>query len=136
MRNRPDKRYFSRLKTNSFYIEYKIADSDVVYKAEVINISAGGICFLRTSILEKGDIIQLKFLFSAKKIVLTGEVIRIEGREAAIKFIDEDQKIDRFVEYFNAEFGKTRIKSEQEILKDFMGNEQKKMNDFIDSEDD
>ena len=103
MRDNPDKRYYKRLRTNTFPIQYKINNSNGVYNAEVINISAGGICFLRTSILEKGDIIQLKFEFSAKKIILTGEVIRVEGREVAIKFIDNERQIDRFVEYFNSE---------------------------------
>ncbi len=104
MRNTPDKRYFDRLKINNFSIEYKIINSNGINKADVINISAGGMCFLRTSILEKGDIIQIKFPFHYKKVILTGEIIRIEGREVAVKFIDEERQIDKFVENFNIEF--------------------------------
>jgi hypothetical protein len=104
MRNTPDKRYFDRLKINNFSIEYKIINSNSVNKADVINISAGGMCFLRTSILGKGDIIQIKLPFHAKKVILTGEIIRIEGREVAVKFLDEERQIDKFVENFNIEF--------------------------------
>jgi hypothetical protein len=111
MRNTPDKRYFDRLKTNSFSVEYKIINTNGVNKADVINISAGGMCFLRTSILEKTDIIQIKFPFHTKKVILTGEIIRIEGREVAVKFLDEERQIDRFVENFNIEFLGVKTKS-------------------------
>jgi hypothetical protein len=111
MRNTPDKRYFDRLKTNNFSIEYKIINTNGVNKADVINISAGGMCFLRTSILEKSDIIQIKLPFHAKKVILTGEIIRIEGREVAVKFLDEERQIDKFVENFNVEFLGVKTKS-------------------------
>lgn len=112
MRNTPDKRYFDRMKTNSFSIEYKIINSNGVYKADVINVSAGGMCFLRASILERNDVIQIKFPFHARKIILTGEIIRIEGREVAVKFLDDERQIDKFVDNFNIEFLglKTKIK--------------------------
>ncbi len=116
MRNTPDKRYFDRLRTNSFSIEYKIISTNAVNKADVINISAGGMCFLRTSILEKNDIIQIKFPFHSRKIILTGEIIRIEGREVAVKFIDEENQIDKFVENFNIEF--LGIKTKSKLVND------------------
>ncbi len=115
MRNTPDKRIFIRLKTHNFSIEYKIAETTGVFNAKVINISAGGICFLRTSILEKGDIIQIKFPFKAKKIILTAEVKRIEGREVAVKFLDEEHQIEKFVENFNIEFLGIKTKSEKKF---------------------
>ncbi|MBN2039271.1 MAG: PilZ domain-containing protein [Spirochaetes bacterium] len=111
MRNNPDKRHYNRLKTNSYQIQYKINDNNTVFNAEVINISAGGICFLRTSIIEKGDILQIKFDFTSKKIVLKGEVSRIEGREVGVRFIDKDYQIERFVEYFNDEFSASKSKT-------------------------
>jgi hypothetical protein len=113
MRNTPDKRYFIRLKTNTFSIEYKIADTNGVFSARVINISAGGICFLRESILEKGDILQIKFPFKSKKIILTAEVIRIEGREVAVKFLDDERQIEKFVENFNLEFLGIKAKNDK-----------------------
>jgi hypothetical protein len=113
MRNTPDKRYFIRLKTNSFSIDYKIADTTGVFSAKVINLSAGGICFLRASILEKGDILQIKFPFKSKKIILTAEVIRIEGREVAVKFLDDEHQIEKFVENFNLEFLGIKLKNEK-----------------------
>ncbi|MBN2401564.1 MAG: PilZ domain-containing protein [Spirochaetes bacterium] len=124
MRNTPDKRYFDRLKTNSFSIDYKIINTNGINKADVINISAGGICFLRTSILEKGDIIQIKFPFHARKVILTGEIIRIEGREVAVKFLDEERQIDRFVENFNIEFLGVKTKSKKNIDKTDLNREE------------
>ena len=116
MRNTPDKRYFDRLKTNSFSIEYKIINTNSVNKADVINISAGGMCFLRTSILEKNDIIQIKFPFHSRKVIITGEITRIEGREVAVKFIDEERQIDKFVDNFNIEF--LGIKTKNKLIHD------------------
>lgn len=124
MRNTPDKRYFDRLKTNSFSIDYKIINTNGINKADVINISAGGICFLRTSILEKGDIIQIKFPFHSRKVILTGEIIRIEGREVAVKFLDEERQIDRFVENFNIEFLGVKTKSKKNIDKTDLNREE------------
>jgi hypothetical protein len=111
MRNTPDKRFFDRLKTNGFSIDYKIINGGSVYHADVINVSAGGICFLRTSILEKGDMLQIKLPFHSKKVILTGEIIRIEGREVAVKFLDDEHQIDKFVESFNTEYLGVRAKS-------------------------
>ncbi len=129
MRNTPDKRYFDRLRTNSFFIEYKIINTTGVYKADVINISAGGMCFLRTSILEKNDILQIKLPFHAKKIILTGEIIRIEGREVAVKFLDEERQIDKFVENFNIEFLGVKTKNKMIIDKPESNHEENVKND-------
>jgi hypothetical protein len=129
MKNTPDKRYFDRLRTNTFSIEYKIINTSGVYKADVINISAGGMCFIRTSILEKSDIIQIKFPFHAKKVILTGEIIRIEGREVAVKFLDEERQIDKFVENFNIEFLGVKTKSKMVIDKPGADSETDAIND-------
>ncbi len=114
------------MKINRLPVEYIIADGTIVYQAEIINISAGGICFIRTSILEKGDIIKLRFNLQEKKIVLTAKVVRIEGREAAVKFIDDEKQIERFVRYFNMELKAPGAKDRNNTLKDFTGNNQDK----------
>lgn len=128
MKKTPDKRNFKRLKTNSFHIEYKIINGTGVYKADVINVSAGGICFLRASILEKGNILQIKFPFRSKKVILTAEIIRIEGREVAVKFLDEEHQIERFVENFNIEFLGLRSKDDKHGLPDNSEIKQEKEN--------
>ena len=85
-------------------MKYKLDGQTTVYKAEVINISSGGICFLRTAYLEIGDVIHLKFPFKSKKILLNAKVIRMDGREAGIKFLDTDEQIEKFVKVFNLEY--------------------------------
>ncbi len=99
-----DKREYNRVKPLNLHIEYRYKKSDSVYKVFIINISAGGICFIRNSIIHKGDILQIKFPFKSKKIILDAKVIRVEGREVAIKFLDSEEKIDKFVEVFNEEY--------------------------------
>ena len=75
-----------------------------VYKADVINISAGGVCLLRSAVLEKGDIIHLRFPFKTKKILLSARVIRVDGKEVGIKFLNTDDQIEKFIAIFNVEY--------------------------------
>ncbi|MCU0820910.1 MAG: PilZ domain-containing protein [Spirochaetes bacterium] len=99
-----DKRNHKRLKTRDLTIIYKVEGQDVVYKADVINISSGGICFLRSAYLEVGDVMHIKFPFKSRKVILTAKVIRMDGREAGIKFLDTDDHIERFIKVFNEEY--------------------------------
>lgn len=99
-----DKRDHKRLKTRDLTVKYKLDGKTAVNKAEVINISSGGICFLRSAYLEVGDIIHLKFPFKSKKILLNAKVIRMDGREAGIKFLDTDEQIENFIKVFNLEY--------------------------------
>jgi hypothetical protein len=99
-----DKREYNRVRPLNLHIEYRHKRDDSVYKVSIINISAGGICFIRNSIIHKGDILQIKFPFKSKKIILNAKVIRVEGREVAIKFLESEEKIDKFVEIFNEEY--------------------------------
>ncbi len=103
-----DKRNHKRLKTRDLTIKYKLEGQNVVYKADVINISSGGICFLRSAYLEIGDVLHIKFPFKSKKILLTAKVIRMDGREAGIKFLDSDDQIEKFINVFNAEYPQLR----------------------------
>lgn len=104
MRKPIDNRHHNRTQTDKFYIDYKIEGSNAVYNARVINVGAGGMCFLRNAIIEKGDIIQIKFPFKTKKVILTGEIVRVDSREVGVKFIDDEMQIERFVYAFNSEF--------------------------------
>ncbi len=105
MINKPaEKRNHNRLKTDDLTVEYKIEGEDTVYKAEVINLSVGGICLLRSAFLDKEDVIHIKFPFESKKIVLIAKVIRVDGREVGIKFLNSDSQIERFIQTFNEEY--------------------------------
>lgn len=99
-----DKRDFNRIKTPRFFVEYRIRGSNAIDKVEVLNISAGGICFIRKSILNVNNILQIKFPFKTQKVVMTGLVARIDGQEVAAHFINNDEEIERFVKVFNNEY--------------------------------
>ncbi len=118
MARKIDKREYNRIKTINFFIEYIHRNDSTVFKVPVINIGASGLCFIRNSIISKGDIIKIKFPFRTKKILLDAKVIRVEGREVALKFLNSDQELQKFVETFNLEYpakGKKEIKPDQRL---------------------
>ncbi len=99
-----EKRRHSRLKTERFSVEYMIKGFDTVYTAEVINISAGGLCFVRDAIVRRGDYLTLKFPFKTRKLIFSGEVLRVDGREVGIEFNESAENIEKLVELFNYEY--------------------------------
>jgi hypothetical protein len=99
-----EKRKYDRLKTEHFSIRYKLIDTEQEYIVNVLNISPQGICFIRNSIVQKNDIVLFLFPFKAKKMIIKGKIVRIEGREVAAEFLEKDEKIDDFVRLFNEEY--------------------------------
>lgn len=100
-----EKRKFDRLKIDNFKLKYRLENVDMTPpNVDVLNISAGGVCFLRDSVMYKGDTVEVLFPFKSRNIILKATVIRVEGREVAVKFIDQDIKIDEFVDLFNSEY--------------------------------
>jgi hypothetical protein len=77
---------------------------DAVYRADVINVSAGGLCYLRDAIVKTGDVIKIKFPFKSKKVVFNGEVIRVVGREVGVQFNETEDKIEMFIEILTSEY--------------------------------
>ncbi|MBN1499147.1 MAG: PilZ domain-containing protein [Spirochaetes bacterium] len=112
-----DKRGFFRVKVEKFKVKYRIvnSESDGV-EVEVVNVSAGGICFLRDTSLFKGETIEILFPFKTKKIILKAEILRVEGREVGIQFIDEKNKVSDFLDVFNSEY---------KLIKDYSENKKK-----------
>jgi len=101
------------MNTENLTVKFKIKGEKTVYTAEVINISAGGICLLRSTILDSGDIIHIRFPFESKKLLLTAKVCRIEGREVGIEFIDDDAIIEKFISLFNDEYPQLNKKEDR-----------------------
>ena len=99
-----DKRDHQRIRTSKLTVEFKVKGSESVNKVDVVNVAAGGICFLRNSIVSKGDILAIKFPFKFTKILMNGEIIRLDGREVAVKFLNSEDEIKRYVEAFNEEY--------------------------------
>ncbi|MDA3901372.1 MAG: PilZ domain-containing protein [Spirochaetes bacterium] len=127
-----DKRDSDRLDTEAFYVQYKLTNDENVFSVEVMNVSPGGICFLRDSVLYRKDEIKILFPFKSRKMLLKGEVVRVEGREVAVQFKDKQERIDLFVKIFNEEYreisneNKQHSKSKQSLfynLKEFKNND-------------
>ncbi|RPI95077.1 MAG: PilZ domain-containing protein [Spirochaetales bacterium] len=104
MKKSIDKRTFDRIKTNKFAVEYKIKGRDPVYRVELINLGAGGMCFLRNSIIARDDQLLVKFPFKTRKVILSGQNVRIDGREVAVRFGNSEDEIKTFIDTFNEEY--------------------------------
>ncbi|HON78431.1 MAG TPA: PilZ domain-containing protein [Spirochaetota bacterium] len=119
-----DKREHERIRTSRFVIEYMVKGFDAVYKAEVINVSAGGLCYLRDAIVKKGDEIKIKFPFKTKKVVFAGEVVRVVGREVGVQFIEDEERIELFIGVLNKEY--PALKAGKDSDEDTYGSKKKK----------
>jgi hypothetical protein len=126
-----ENRKFDRVRTEHLIIQYKHENDENVYEVEVINLAAGGICFLRNSVLTKGDTIKILFPFKSKKIVLLTKILRVEGRETAGKFEDNQDKIDSMIKLFNEEYQiiKKEREEKEKLEKDLYANKHKYIND-------
>ncbi|MCP4763913.1 MAG: PilZ domain-containing protein [archaeon] len=134
-----EKRNHNRLKVNELIVEYKIEGGSTIYTAELINLSTGGICMLRSAVLDKGDIIHIKFPFESKKTVLIAKVIRVDGREVGIKFLNTEDQLEKFIEIFNKEYSllkKGNNKFGEKIYPDnlspYKENEDEELNNMFD----
>lgn len=70
--------------------------------AEIINMSTGGLCFLRDTVLYIGEQLLLKFPFKSFYNI-NAEVKRVEGREVAVQFLESQDKIEKLIEAINAD---------------------------------
>ncbi|HDP80824.1 MAG TPA: PilZ domain-containing protein [Spirochaetes bacterium] len=137
-----DKRTFPRIRTPKLVIDYKIKETEQVYKAELLDVSAGGLGFLRNAIISKNDVLIIKFPFKTQKILLTGQVIRLDGREVGVRFENPDSEIEKFVETFNDEYSyllKSAPESDAREFKDFGtggGPTEKTIDELLDPEKD
>lgn len=107
-----ENRKFDRIRTEHLLIQYQHENEENVYEVEVINLGPGGICFIRNSFLIKDDIIKVLFPFKSKKVILKTKILRVEGREVAGEFIEDQEKIDTMINLFNGEY--KIIKQERE----------------------
>lgn len=121
-----EKRKYNRIKTEHLIIQYQHENEDTIYDAEVINLSAGGICFLSKSVIHKDDMIKILFPFKTKKVILKSTILRVEGRETAAKFIEDQEKIDTMIRLFNKEY---------KIIKEEREAQEKEKNDLYANKD-
>lgn len=99
-----EKRKSKRLKTDKFTVEYVIKGLDTIYSVEVINISAGGMCFLRNAVIRSGDLLTVKFPFKSRKLLFSAKVLRVDGREVAVQYQESEARIESLIDAFNYEY--------------------------------
>ncbi|MCX7679006.1 MAG: PilZ domain-containing protein [Spirochaetes bacterium] len=128
-----ERREYPRVKLFKFIVEMSKKGENNFAPVEVVNISAGGLCFLTRSIIYKGDLLDIRFPFSRRTIVLPGKVVRIHGREVGVQFTcNKDEMID-FVNTYNDEIQAMRISTKENVHLIVPGyNDVGKGKDFID----
>lgn len=98
-----NKRVFPRVELFKFIVEVARKDENVFTGVEVVNISAGGLCFLTKFIVSVGDMLEFRFPLKNRVIILPGQVVRIDGREAGIQFTCGHDAMVDFVDAYNEE---------------------------------
>ena len=100
MRKSFEKRKFTRTGSLDLKIEYKLMSAIAKGTAEIINMSTGGLCFLRDTVIYKGEHLFITFP-SVSFDDIKAEVRRVEGREVAVQFLECEEKIEKLVEAIN-----------------------------------
>jgi len=98
-----ERREYPRLKVIRFIAGLQTVGEGGFKKIEIVNISAGGLCFLQTSPLSIGENVMFNFTFRKCTVHMTGKVMRVDGREIGVKFTDSEDEIMKFVRLFNRE---------------------------------
>ena len=115
-----ERRDSERIKTNNFTVECQFSTDSYPISANVINISDGGICLLRNVPIQKNDIIQVVFPFRTRKLILRAQVMRVEGREVGLKFMEDDEILADLTALFHREqkmhASETDMKEEEEKI--------------------
>ena len=98
-----EKRKYPRVKNFRLFVETKGKDENNFYTVEIVNLAAGGLCFLRKFVVNMNDLLTFRFSFKSGPIALNGSVMRIYGREVGVKFLDDENELKSFVDNYNTE---------------------------------
>jgi len=109
-----NRREFPRVSLFKFIVETKMADGSTFSGVEVVNISAGGLCFLTRSIVHVGDHMEFRFPLRSRTIILPARVIRVDGREAGVQYTCDRDAIIDFVDAYNEEIRAMTISKKEE----------------------
>lgn len=99
-----ENRKHTRLRVKDFFVEYRLKGTDPAGEAEVIDLSTGGLCLLRSTPMTKGDMIQIRFPFQTRKLVLNAQVVRVDGREVGVQFHITPEEMEKLTNAFNQEY--------------------------------
>ncbi|HEY1406382.1 MAG TPA: PilZ domain-containing protein [Spirochaetota bacterium] len=106
-----EKRNRERIRMNKLTVALLNKKSGARANAEVINISLGGMCFLRTSMFADNDLLEITFRLLGNDVIVYGEVLRIAGREVGIGFTSSESDINNLFLELNKEYPELKIGS-------------------------
>lgn len=110
-----NRREYPRVKLFKFSVEVSKKGENSFLPVEVVNISAGGLCFLSRSIVYQGDMLDFRFPFKRKTITLPARIVRINGREVGVQFTASEDDIIDFVTTYNEEIQSMAISTKENI---------------------
>lgn len=110
-----NRREYPRVKLFKFSVEVSKKGENAFVPVEVVNISAGGLCFLGRSILYQGDMLEMRFPFKRSTIIMPGRVVRVNGREIGVQFTCSQDEIIDFVSAYNEEIQSMAISTKENI---------------------
>jgi hypothetical protein len=98
-----DKREFHRFRSIVLNVEFKHSPDRYFSSVEIADVSTGGLCFLTNTNVRINDNLTFQFSFSSNKILMSGKVARINGREVGVQFTDNEEEIQKFINLYNLE---------------------------------
>ena len=130
-----NRRVFPRVHLFKFIVEASLKDEKKYTGVEIVNISAGGLCFLSKFIVAPGDEFTFRFPLKRGDIILPGKAVRVSGREVGIQFISDHDTITDFVDAYNEELHALTINKKEESRLILPGHEKESVtgnDDFLD----
>lgn len=97
MKSSFEKRRFCRVRLVNVSIEYSIIGKKTKSMVEIINLSEGGLCFLGDTILQTGERLLINISYKSINIILKALVERVVGREVAVRFLENHEKIENLI---------------------------------------
>ncbi len=110
-----NRREYPRVKLFRFSVEVSKHGENEFMPVEVVNISAGGLCFLSKSIIYHGDMLDFRFPFKRREIIMPARVVRINGREVGVQFTADSDEIIDFVTTYNEEIQSMTIAAKENV---------------------
>ncbi len=127
-----NRRIFPRVHLFKFFVEAALKDEKKYTGVEIVNISAGGLCFLSKFIVSPGDEFTFRFPLKRGDIILPGKAVRINGREVGIRFTCDHDTIADFVDAYNEELHALTINKKEESRLILPGHEKDRISDSDD----
>ncbi len=98
-----DKREFHRFRSIVLNVGFKQSPDRYFSSVEIADVSTGGLCFLTNTNVRINDKLTFQFSFGSNKILMYGNVSRINGREVGVRFTNTENEVQKFINSYNLE---------------------------------